>query len=266
MYRREIELRADNAGVAYSNLASQVAASNLDGAIKLCRQGIETDPNDARIWNELARHLRARGDLEQAEEAARRVVELEPDVPRYLFTLAEILKQQNQSAESFQLKTKAMRLSADIKPGQLNALAWQLVSSPEESLREPATAIALAEKAVKLDPDAAEIWNTLGIAYYEHGDWQQAVDALEKSAEIGVGNNSYNTFFLAMAHWQLGNEDSAREYFDQAVDDSKWTEAERLELTRFREQAERLMGLGEDDAAESNQPEPVTEVDSEVLP
>jgi hypothetical protein len=63
-------------------------------------------------------------------------------------------------------------------------------------------------------------WGTLGTARYRTGDWKGAVADLEEA--IGLRNpdhphNAYNGFVLAMAHWQLGEKDKARAWFDKSV-------------------------------------------------
>jgi hypothetical protein len=56
------------------------------------------------------------------------------------------------------------------------------------------------------------------------------------------GGDSYDWFFLAMAHWRLGDRDKARTWFGRAV---KWMDAHQpqdVELRRFRAEAEALLG------------------------
>jgi hypothetical protein len=40
---------------------------------------------------------------------------------------------------------------------------------------------------------------------------------LTKSKELRKGGNSYDSFFLAMAHWQPDQEEETRNWHDQAV-------------------------------------------------
>ena len=81
----------------------------------------------------------------------------------------------------------------------------------------PSRAVALARKAVELEPKNWAYRNTLGAAQYRAGDWKAAIAALEKSMELRKGGDSNDWFFLAMAHWQLGEKDKAREWYDRAV-------------------------------------------------
>jgi tetratricopeptide (TPR) repeat protein len=123
-----------------------------------------------------------------------------------------------------------------------NDLAWLLATRADVKLRDPGRAVALAQKAVELEPENGEIWNTLGVAFYRAGDCKAAIEALEKSEELARGKYlAWNAFFLAMAHWKLGEKEHARQRYDQAV---SWMEKKRLrdeELLRFRAEAEELL-------------------------
>jgi serine/threonine protein kinase/Flp pilus assembly protein TadD len=144
----------------------------------------------------------------------------------------------------------------------LNEVAWLLATSSAAEFRDPKRAVALATKAVELAPKgrliwntlgaahyragdwkAAIIWNTLGAAHYRAGDWRAAITALEKSMELGQGGDALDWFFLAMAHWQLGNKEQARTWHDKAV---AWMDKhmpDNDELKRFRAEAAELLGV-----------------------
>ena len=135
-------------------------------------------------------------------------------------------------------------------PGNQNQIAWFLATDAGVEARNGPWAVALAKEAVekvtsstsRSNRNKAACWNTLGVAQYRVGDWDAAVEALQKSMELSAGGSSIDWFFLAMAHWQLGNEDEARQWYERAV---KWMEefqAADKELQRFRAEAEELLG------------------------
>ena len=85
-------------------------------------------------------------------------------------------------------------------------------------------------------------WNTLGVAHYRAGDWKAAVRALQKSNELLKGNElSFNAFFLAMAHWQLGNKAEARRWHDEAVGWMEKKKPQDEELLRFQAESKQLL-------------------------
>jgi WD40 repeat protein len=144
----------------------------------------------------------------------------------------------------------------DLSPGrkqalELNNQAWPLATNSEAQLRDPARAVELAQKAVELCPTQAMCWNTLGVAHYRAGHWKNAIEALTKSMELQKGKlESFDTLFLAMAHWQLDEREKARQWYDRAVlwmeknkhqleGNKQWPE----ELRRFRGEAAALLGI-----------------------
>ena len=128
---------------------------------------------------------------------------------------------------------------------ELNALAWFLATSPESRLRDPQQAVKLAKRAVEIHPNDGENWNTLGIAHYRDGNWNAALDALQKSMDLRNGGSSVDWFIVAMAHCQKGSDDVSRTWFDKAV---RWMETNRpgnKELGRFRAEAAGLLAAKE---------------------
>ena len=101
--------------------------------------------------------------------------------------------------------------------------------------------------------DNGSYWNTLGVARYRAGDWKGAVAALEKSMPLRRGGDAFDWFFLAMSHWQLGNKDDARRWYDRGAREVQqppgdkparpWGEVQANELRAFRAEAAALLGV-----------------------
>lgn len=135
----------------------------------------------------------------------------------------------------------------------LNDEAWRLATAPDPKARNPARAIELARKAVAFDPYNGAAFNTLGVAHYRAGDWTAAVAALEKSMALRNGGDSYDWFFLVMAHWRLGDKEQARKRYDQAVEWMDKNAPTNGELRRFRAETEALMGTRDKKETEPKQ-------------
>ncbi|HMC10392.1 MAG TPA: tetratricopeptide repeat protein, partial [Pirellulaceae bacterium] len=126
-----------------------------------------------------------------------------------------------------------------------NNLSWLLATGANPKFRDGKRAVELGKKAVELEPKQGMWWNTLGAAHYCGGNWKDSIAALEKSMELRQGGDSFDFFFLAMAHWQLGHKDEARKWYDQAV---RWMEKYKPqdeELGRFRAEAAELLEVQE---------------------
>jgi tetratricopeptide (TPR) repeat protein len=150
----------------------------------------------------------------------------------------------HESREQYLLAVELARSTADqdVSAATLNNCSWVLVDCPDETLRDPGLAVALAERAVALQPEQAGIWNTLGVARYRKGDWKEARAALEQSVEKGDGGSAHDWFFLALACQRLGDVERARAWRDKAV---RWMDAREEkpeDLLRYRAEADALLG------------------------
>jgi tetratricopeptide (TPR) repeat protein len=126
-----------------------------------------------------------------------------------------------------------------------NELAWGLAAHPDPQVQHDGArlAVTFAEQAVELAPKNGSFFNTLGVAHYRAGDWKAVVTGLEKSMELRKDGDSFDWFFLAMAHWKLGDKDKAREWYNRAVQWMDKNKPKNEELLRFRAEAEELLGV-----------------------
>jgi Flp pilus assembly protein TadD len=101
----------------------------------------------------------------------------------------------------------------------------------------------MARKAVEKAPRSGSYWNTLGVARYRAREWKGAIEALEKAETLEPEKYlAINGFFLAMAHWHLGQTRDARIWFDKAAAQMEKNRSTD-EPHRFRAEAAALMGL-----------------------
>jgi tetratricopeptide (TPR) repeat protein len=213
----------------------------------------------------LANVLRHTNQSQQAEQAYRQALEsnerLVAAIPTRIVNslllahrrteladlLAELGRHEESDREYHQALTVLVRV-VEQQPQNAtvhNDAAWSLVRFPGRGQVALDHALSWARKAVELAPTAAN-FNTLGAAYYRAGQWTEAIAALEKSMEIGEGGNSFDWFFLAMAHSQLGQNEQARKYYDQGVDSMDKGRAVNEELVRLRDEAAQLQKLADD--------------------
>jgi serine/threonine protein kinase len=211
---------------------------------------------------------------EQALGLCSKLVAEFPDRPRFRmelvrshFALGVVLRLGGRPAEAVQALERALGASRPDCPQNRsqfgavhNELAWLLSTDPDVNFRDPSRAVALARKAVELEPSDGGFWNTLGVTCYRAGDWNGAREALARSQALRHGGDSFDWFFLAMVDWRHGERDVARKRYQQAVD---WMEKKRpkdQELVRFRSEAAALLGLPEAMAPAKQQVPPKQEV------
>ena len=74
-------------------------------------------------------------------------------------------------------------------PGYLNWYAWTIYEYRLKHLYNKA--IKMARRAVDLESESDEIWDTLGWLYYESGDTDKAIKAMETAAKLSPEIKSY---------------------------------------------------------------------------
>jgi WD40 repeat protein len=96
-----------------------------------------------------------------------------------------------------------------------NSRAWELVRTPGRSAEEYRSAHGLAQIACRSDPENGRPLNTLGVALYRLGRYQEALETLERSTRLNelptAGPPPHDIAFLAMTHQRLGHTAEARE-------------------------------------------------------
>jgi serine/threonine protein kinase/Flp pilus assembly protein TadD len=230
-------------GRAYERLGEFVeAVADYSRAIQL-------DPKNEGAW---FRRGRAHQELKQYENACAdysKAIELKPDVALFWTARADSWTTIGRTDKAAQDLAKAIALrSKELQSGPNDAwannnLAWLLATVPDENLRDPKRAVELATKAVQLAPTEGTIVNTLGVARYCAGDFQQAVNDLEKSMSLRNGVESDDFFFMAMAEWQLGRRTEAKTWYDKAVAWMDKNQPTDPELAHFRAEAAELLRI-----------------------
>jgi tetratricopeptide (TPR) repeat protein len=220
----------------------QEAETVYGQTIKVWGKVIALHPESYEAWAERANvHLQLK-QWEKAIADYSRALELNPAYQPGWFALASSLHSFGKAQEAEGAYRKLLELNPR-HPVALNNLSWLLATCGDAKLRKPKDAVELAKKAVELDPKNGMWWNTLGAAQYRATDWKAAIEALNKSMELRKGGDSFDWFFLAMAHWQLGKRDESRKWYDKAVEWMEKNKPTSDEMGRFRAEAAELLGI-----------------------
>jgi serine/threonine protein kinase len=220
----------------------------------------------ARLGNQLTRLARTLMRLEEyaeAENAYRQAIAVReklaedfskvPDQRRELAgnynELGNLLHTTGQEAEAEKVYRRTLAVREKLRndfPGEARDrrdLAWFLANCPAPEFRNPDRAVSLAKEAVELAPEGGDCWRTLGVARYRANDWKGSVAALKKATELRSGGDSAEWLLLAMAHWQLGDKQQARSWYDRAI---RWMDEKQPrdeKLRRWRAEAGALLGV-----------------------
>jgi len=238
--RTAIRLRPEDPHVLHNLGIAHRLCGRVDEAIAAQRRVLQILPGHASAHSQLGLAFSQKGDLDSAITAARESVRLEPDHFGNHYNLGLVLswrQEEGQAAEAFR---ESIQLRPDFGPA-FNALAWLLVTCADRQLRDADSAVDLARKAVALAPEDGWVLNTLGIAHYYAGDWNACIATLHRALGLRNGGDAFDWFFLSMAYGQLGDVETANEWYAKAV---AWTNEhapENRELMRFQAEATELI-------------------------
>jgi len=157
----------------------------------------------ARFYNNLAAEYLAQGDLTLAYAHFKAAVLADPGYSPSYSNLAQLYIRKGflQSAEQLLLHTIALNDDADIA---LRSLHQLLVSQGRESE-------ALKYKEIVQDRQYKDpyYWLGVGLHHLEEGNYQKAVDALERAQDLTRGFQEVHRY-LAIAYWRAGNPIQAK--------------------------------------------------------
>ena len=123
----------------------------------------------------------------------------------------------------------------------LDALAWFLLTCPDESLLDPQRALELCKRALEISPDKARYIGTHAFALYGTGEYADAIKRFRLSTRLNKGLSATNTLMIAMSQAKLNQMDAAKESYDEAIRLSKLIPTEPGLFEQNRQEAELLI-------------------------
>jgi serine/threonine protein kinase/Flp pilus assembly protein TadD len=213
----------------------------LDEAATYLRKATELNPKYSAPHNSLGVVLSRQGKVDEAIACYRKAIELNKNSHAH-FNLGNALAGQEKWDEALAAYREYVAVAPD-DPAALNTLAWYLATTSDVKFRNPKEAVELARRAVELDPDPKNWnnWNTLMVAAYRAGLWEEALSACEESIRRKDKGSArcWNGLGMAMIRWQLGEKEEARKAYDRVAEESEkysW-------LREFRQEAAETLGI-----------------------
>ncbi len=131
-------------------------------------------------------------------------------------------------------------------PEELDRAAWELARSPGGGAESYRTAIRYAKAASGLEQENGYFLNTLGVAQYRAGLYEEALATLLDSdrlnSKVVEGGVPHDVAFIAMAHYRLGHAVEADATLGRArtlMEEPQWAANERSRP--FLDEAEALI-------------------------
>jgi len=101
----------------------------------------------------------------------------------------------------------------DLPHQELNNMAWEVVKRPQADADHLKHALRQASSACRREPDSGAYLNTLGVAQYRVGQYDEALNTLRRSdaltRERASDGSPADAAFLAMTLHRLGRMDEA---------------------------------------------------------
>src|SRR6266567_640863 len=174
-----------NNDVAENNLGIVfLRKGNLDGAISLLQAAVDLRPENSPAHENLAKALLQKGQVTNALVHYRRLLELQPDNIEVHNIVGTVLIQQGQAREAVEEWQKVLAIQPD-NGNAMSNLAWVFATSPDDSLRDGAKAVQLAEQAMRISGGRIPIiFRTLAAAYAEKGRFSEAIQTAQRGIEL----------------------------------------------------------------------------------
>jgi len=181
-FRKAIELKRNDIAAHY-NLAIALQRDNqFDPAIAEFRETLRLDPRKVDAHNNLAITLLKKGLAEEAIAEWQTALQIEPGNAEMHNNLAVAFLAQGRIAETVAEWQETLRLQPD-KVGTEISLAWVLSTAPEDTLRNGARALELAQHASQISAGRnLMIYRVLAAAYAESGQFQAAINTAQEGA------------------------------------------------------------------------------------
>ncbi len=177
----------NNRGLAYMRRGEMVRSTeHVPQALSDFSRAITLEPTNSAAWyNRGLLHANV-GEEGLAIGDLRKVIELTPDNAVPYADLARVLLRQGKATEGVASYRQALQRRAEW-PQVMNELAWRLATYADQSLRDGAEAVRLAERASVLVEHKHPVFlDTLAAAYAEAGEFTKAVETAERVLQMAV--------------------------------------------------------------------------------
>lgn len=146
-----------------------------------------------------------------AETLILRKLTEQPNNPLWVQLLGDLRYSLGRQREALTAYQQAIQLAPDNQEA-LNNLAWLLLTAEEHSLRDPTTALALAERAVALG-ESAPVLDTLATALWMNGRQEEAL--AKETAALALATSNKDFYRRQLGHFRStsppGRQDAPRE-------------------------------------------------------
>jgi tetratricopeptide (TPR) repeat protein len=195
------DVAENNLGIVY------LQKGRLDAAISLLQAAVDLRADNSPAQENLAKALLQKGQVSEALLHYRKLLELQPDNMEVHNIVGSVLIQQGRISEAVEEWQKVLLIQPD-NGNAMSNLAWVFATCPDDTLRDGAQAVQLAEQALRISGSRIPmLFRTLAAAYAEKGMFSQATETAQRGVELA--NSQGNSGLAAelqgnIALYQLG--------------------------------------------------------------
>jgi protein O-mannosyl-transferase len=184
LFRHALAVTTNN-DVAENNLGIVfLGQGKLDEAISLLQSAIDLRSDNSPAHENLAKALLQKGQVADALVHYRKLLDLQPDNMEVHNIVGTVLVQQGRVREGAEEWEKVLSVDAD-NGNAMSNLAWVFATSPDQSIRNGAKAVQLAEQAVRISGGRiAILFRTLAAAYAENGRFSEAIQTAQRGIQL----------------------------------------------------------------------------------
>jgi len=167
----------------------------------------QISPDDAKVYfNNVIRMYDEAKMPDKAVNAAKKLIELDPNNHESHYNMGAMLVKQNKYTEAIESFKKAIELKPDF------IYAYANMGYSYSQMKKYSDAVGAFKKLVEFSPDDSNGWFNLGINYMQQKKWSSAVEPLRKTIELrpDYGLPYYN---LGIVYLNLKDDYSARELY-----------------------------------------------------
>jgi tetratricopeptide (TPR) repeat protein len=184
LFKRALAITRNN-DVAENNLGIVfLGQGKLDEAISLLQAAVALRPENSPAHENLAKALIQKGEVADALVHYQKLLELQPDNIEVHNIVGTVLVQQHRIRDGVEEWQKVLAIQPD-NGNAMSNLAWVFATSPDDSLRDGAKAVQLAQEAVRISARRIPLlFRTLAAAYAETGDFSKAIQTAQEGIEL----------------------------------------------------------------------------------
>jgi len=180
-----------NNDVAENNLGIVfLGQGKLDEAISLLQAAVALRPDNSPAHENLAKALLQKGEVANALIHYQKLLELQPDNIEVHNIVGTVLVQQHRTRDAVEEWQKVLVIQPE-NGNAMSNLAWVFATSPDDSLRDGAKAVQLAQEAMRISSRRIPLlFRTLAAAYAEAGDFSKAIQTAQEGAELATSQGN----------------------------------------------------------------------------